>query len=192
MTPLFFHFTAIAAAAAAATPLRGSRKAWPPIAFERATAAVANLSLLEKVSLVSGQNLNYHSKNCSIADPTCNYVGYIYGVPRLSVPDITLEDGPQGVADGMLSVTQFPSMMAVAQTWEPALFAAFGAAMGAEHVLKGTQVALGPAVALVRVPMSGRNFEYLSEGEWGSAAGTHIPGARLTLASPTSAQQTPT
>ena len=35
--------------------------------------------------------------------------------------------------------------------------------MGAEQAGKGSNVMLGPAVALVRVPYSGRNFEYYSE-----------------------------
>ena len=53
--------------------------------------------------------------------------------------------------------------MTVAQTWRPDLMQAWGAAMGAEQRGKGSNVMLGPAVALVRVPWSGRNFEYLSE-----------------------------
>jgi beta-glucosidase len=53
--------------------------------------------------------------------------------------------------------------MTVAQTWDPVLMQQWGAAMGAEQRGKGSNVMLGPAVALVRVPWGGRNFEYLSE-----------------------------
>lgn len=36
-------------------------------------------------------------------------VGFIQGIPRLGIPPINLEDGPQGVADGMEGVTAWPS-----------------------------------------------------------------------------------
>ncbi len=38
----------------------------------------------------------------------------------------------------------------------------WGAAMGAEFFKKGANVQLGPGVNLARVPLNGRNFEYLS------------------------------
>jgi beta-glucosidase len=60
--------------------------------------------------------------------------------------------------------------MQVAQAWDPALFETWGAAMGVEQAAKGSNVMLGPAVALVRVPYSGRNFEYYSEDPFFNAA----------------------
>lgn len=169
----------------------GSRSVWPPSAYVSANATLAQLSLQEKIGLVSGMNGNY--QKC--ADKTCAYVGWIAGVPRLDISDIYLEDGPQGVADGMLNVTQWPSAMTVrrwpirpalplalctsrpppldlqvAQAWDPALFETWGAAMGVEQAAKGSNVMLGPAVALVRVPYSGRNFEYYSEDPFFNAA----------------------
>jgi len=39
----------------------------------------------------------------------------------------------------------------------------YGAAMGREQWLKGTNVMLGPGVNLARVPWCGRNFEYQGE-----------------------------
>jgi hypothetical protein len=42
----------------------------------------------------------------------------------------------------------------------------YGAAMGREQWLKGTNVMLGPGVNLARVPWNGRNFEYQGEDPW--------------------------
>lgn len=143
--------------------LAGSRDVWPASAYLKAKQTLSQLSTEEKVILVSGMNGLYQSKNCTTDSRNCSYVGYIPAIPRLNLPDITLEDGPQGVADGMRNVTQFPSVMTVSQAWDPDLMRAFGQAMGAEQVAKGSSIHLGPAVALVRVPYSGRNFEYISE-----------------------------
>lgn len=143
-----------------------SADAWPPSAYAQAKATVAALTTAEKIQLVSGDNSQYQkcgSKNCT-------YVGYIQGVPRLNLSDVYLEDGPQGVADQMKFVTAWPSAMTMAQSWDPSLLQVWGAAMGVEQAAKGSNVMLGPAVALVRVPWSGRNFEYLSEDPFFNAA----------------------
>ena len=91
------------------------------------------------------------------------YVGNVPGTPRLGLPSINLEDGPQGVADGLTNVTQWPSQLTVSMTWSRDLMHTWGAAMGAEQRLKGTNVMLGPDVNLARVPWSGRVFETMGE-----------------------------
>jgi len=153
------------AAPGAGAAARGSAAAWPPAAYARARATLAAMTTDEKIRLVSGDNAQY-GKDCSgAADPVknCAYVGWQHGVPRLGLADIYMEDGPQGVADGMRGVTQFPGIQTLAQAWDAPLARAMGAAMGAEQRAKGSSVMLGPAVALVRCPLSGRNFEYPSE-----------------------------
>lgn len=152
--------------------LGGSKGAWPASAYAQAHATLGKLTTAEKVQLASGNNANY--QKCEAK--SCAYVGYITGIPRLNFTSIYLEDGPQGVADGMQSVTAFPSVMTVSQAWDPELMRRFGAAMGAEQKLKGSNVMLGPAVALVRVPWSGRNFEYSAcAGAGRPRAPTHTP-----------------
>lgn len=91
------------------------------------------------------------------------YVGNVPAIPRLSIPAINLEDGPQGVADGVTGVTAWPSLLTVAATWNTTAMRVYGAAMGAEQRGKGTNVMLGPGVCLTRVPTGGRNMEYLGE-----------------------------
>ena len=131
---------------------------WGPAPRARAAAAVAGLALGEQVALMSAMNAGYGTP--SAVSP---YVGFTPGVERAGIPPLLWEDGPQGVADGVLGVTAWPSAMTVAQSWRPDLFQRWGAAMGREQYLKGSNIMLGPAVALVRVPLSGRVFEYLGE-----------------------------
>lgn len=140
----------LAPAARAASP-------WPPAAKARAQALVAQLTLTEKLSLMQGSNQG-------------TYAGTLPAIPRLGIPELTLEDGPQGVGDGMGGVTAFPTALTVAQTWDLDLLAAFGAAVGLEHYIKGTNVALGPGTNLARNPFNGRLWEYYAESEVLSAA----------------------
>lgn len=116
----------------------------------------ATMNLSSRISLLHGH---------SIFD--FPYVGnvpaYSGGSPNTSLPPLHLEDGPQGVADAMSFVTCFPSAGTVLQSWDESLFFAFGAAMAAEQHAKGVNVVLAPAVNLVRVPWSGRTWEFLGE-----------------------------
>ena len=52
---------------------------------------------------------------------TAGYVGSIAADPRLCIPALHLEDGPQGVADGVPGVTQLPAPAALASAFDPAL-----------------------------------------------------------------------
>jgi len=73
------------------------------------------------------------------------------------------QDGPGGVGDGMGGVTQMPSAVTSAATFDPALELEYGAAIGAEFAGKGANVALGPTLNIVRDPRWGRAFETFSE-----------------------------
>ncbi len=77
-------------------------------------------------------------------------------------PTVRWNNGPQGFGDGVRpgSTTQFPSSLAVAATWDPALALAFGTAMGEEFWNKGTNIQEGPGVNVARIQRNGRNFEY--------------------------------
>ncbi len=143
-------FLLLAGSASAASP-------WPPSAKLRAQALVAQMTLAEKLSLCMGSEQG-------------TYAGTLPAIPRLGIPEFTLEDGPQGVGDGMSGVTAFPTALTVAQSWDPALLQSFGAAVGLEHFLKGTNVMLGPGTNLARNPFNGRLWEYYSESEVLSAA----------------------
>ena len=85
------------------------------------------------------------------------------GVPRLCIPAITMVDGPSGVAANMTGVTQFPSEIAVAASFNPVVARQVGFAMGQETLTKGFDVLQGPDLNLVRAPLSGRAFETYGE-----------------------------
>ena len=85
------------------------------------------------------------------------------GDPNLCLPALTLTDGPVGVASRNTGVTQFPSEMAVAATFDPLIARAVGFAMGQEALKKGFDVLQGPDLNLVRTPNSGRAYETFGE-----------------------------
>ena len=67
-------------------------------------------------------------------------IGNTAAIPRLGVPSIGLEDGPNGVADWETNVTTWPSSMTMAASWDTQLMEQFGAACGREQRGKGFQV----------------------------------------------------
>ncbi len=109
-------------------------------------------------------------------------------IPRLNIPAMSMADAGQGVRGGMESTlgpaTAFPSGVAMASSWNPALIAQVGAAIGIEAQNKGTgtQVMLGPAVNIHRSPLGGRNGEYFSEDPFltGKLAVGYIKGMQGT------------
>jgi beta-glucosidase len=119
----------------------------------RAEKLVASMTQAEKFGFFQG------SHNGDRA-----YVGIVTGVPRLGIPDLRLNDGPEGFRDNKHpgTSTQWPSGLTVAHSWDPAAFGQWGAAMGAEFAGKGANVLYGPAVNVARIANGGRSFEYLS------------------------------
>lgn len=102
----------------------------------------------------------------------------IGGIARLNVPKIKMTDGPQGVR-GPVS-TYFPTGIAYAATWDPALIEEFGKVLAKETKAAGCGVILGPAVNIMRTPLNGRNFEYMGEDPFlaGTTAVAYIKGVQ--------------
>lgn len=84
-------------------------------------------------------------------------------VPRLCIPSITMIDGPGGVGGNLAGVTQFPSEISLAATFNPAIVTTTGRAMALEALRKGFDVLQAPDLNLVRSPLSGRSFETYGE-----------------------------
>jgi beta-glucosidase len=91
------------------------------------------------------------------------YVGHIPAIPALCIPALNLEDGPEGVADGMTGVTQLPAGVSLAATWDASTAREYGTVIGSEEAGKGANVNLGPTVNIVRDPRWGRAFESYGE-----------------------------
>jgi beta-glucosidase len=99
-------------------------------------------------------------------DEKLDYIGGVHAmsiraVPRLGLPEILMTDGPLGVRRDKPS-TRYPAGAAVAATWNRALAEKEGVAMGRDCRARGIHVLLAPGVNIHRVPMCGRNFEYIS------------------------------
>lgn len=85
------------------------------------------------------------------------------GVPSLCIPPITLTDGPNGVANGLTGVTQFPAAIGIAASFNPLIARTVGEEEALEARTKGIAVVQGPELNLARVPQSGRIFETYGE-----------------------------
>lgn len=85
------------------------------------------------------------------------------GVPRLCIPSITLQDGPQGIASGATHVTQLPAPLGIAATFDTSIALAYGQVQGSEASGQGFDVVQGPTVNVLRVPQNGRAYEGYGE-----------------------------
>jgi beta-glucosidase len=156
----------LAIAVLTTTPATASSSLSSSSPDERAAALVAQMTLAEKLSLLHGP-AHGSPQEClqrSPADAACAYTGNVAGVPRLGIPPINMEDGPQGFRDPHSpgTTTAFPSGLTVAAAFDPQLAKQWGIAMAREFKAKGANVLLGPALCVARVPNNGRNFEYMS------------------------------
>ncbi len=87
-------------------------------------------------------------------------------IERLKIPSFGMTDGPLGVAwhsSHRGHRTRFPATIGLASTWNKQLAYKMGEAIGKEVKLSGRHQILGPGVNIIRSPLCGRNFEYLSE-----------------------------
>ncbi|RXK86019.1 beta-glucosidase family protein [Filimonas effusa] len=125
---------------------------------ERIENALSIMTIQEKVALCHAQS-KFSSR----------------GVPRLGIPEVWTDDGPHGIREEVFwdqwsganwsndSCTAFPALTSLAATFNPALSLAYGKAIGEEARYRNKNVLLGPGVNIYRIPLNGRNFEYLGE-----------------------------
>ncbi len=85
------------------------------------------------------------------------------GVPRLCIPALSLQDGPQGVAFGAVNVTQLPAPLGIAATFDTGVARAYGQVEGSEADGQGIDVIQGPNLNIDRVPQNGRGYEGFGE-----------------------------
>ena len=125
---------------------------------KRIEKLVRKMTLEEKVSLLHGNSKFYVSE-----------------IKRLGIPEWSLSDGPHGVRAEINrhdwgyanwttdSSTYFPTGTAFAAAWNPELAYYRGEVLGEEARWRKKDVLLGPGVNIIRSPLCGRNFEYMSE-----------------------------
>lgn len=120
-------------------------------ADQRADALIKQMTLAEKVSLLSGSGRKV------VGDQFWQV--YIKGVPRLGVPDLTMVDG----ATGVNGKTQLPTPIALAASFDRATAAGYGDLLGDETRADGYGVILGPTINIARNPRYGRVSEAFGE-----------------------------
>ena len=125
---------------------------------ERVEDALGRMTLREKINIIHAQS--------KFSAP---------GVPRLGIPELWCTDGPMGVRPEVLwdewdqacwtndSCTAFPSLTALAATWDPEMSRLYGKSIGEEARYRNKSVILGPGINVYRTPLNGRNFEYMGE-----------------------------
>lgn len=98
-----------------------------------------------------------------------------FGIESLGIPVLNLSDGPCGIREennpadwGSAnwkndSTSYFPSLTALASSWNPDLAKQFGIAYGEEASIRDKHIMLAPGINIHRTPLNGRNWEYMSE-----------------------------
>lgn len=142
---------------------------------QRVEDALSKMTLEEKIAIIHAQS--------KFSAP---------GVPRLGIPELWCTDGPMGVRPEVLwdeweqaswtndSCTAFPSLSALAATWDPELANLYGKSIGSEARFRNKAVILGPGVNIYRTPLNGRNFEYMGEDPFlaGKMATDYVKGVQ--------------
>jgi beta-glucosidase len=132
----------------------------------RAAKVVAAMTPAERQQLTHGV-MALPMGGFNVPDGAILGAGFVQGVKRLDIPDLTETDASLGVAYAMGlrhdGATALPSGMALASSWSPELMRAGGVMIGAEARAKGFNVMLAGGANLIRDPRGGRTFEYLSE-----------------------------
>jgi beta-glucosidase len=101
----------------------------------------------------------------------------IRSIPRLGVPEIRMSDGPLGVRRDTPS-TRYPGGIALAASWNRVLATREGESMGRDCRARGVHVLLAPGLNINRVPVCGRNFEYIAGEDPYLAAQMAVPFIR--------------
>ena len=133
---------------------------------------ISKLTLEEKCYLLSGKDF-WQTRS----------------VKAKGVPNMTLSDGPHGIRkqegagdqlglNGSVPATCFPTVAAIANSWDPALGEEIGCYLGEEAASQDVCVLLGPGMNIKRSPLCGRNFEYFCEDPYlaGKMAAGYVRG----------------
>ncbi|HEX9828236.1 MAG TPA: glycoside hydrolase family 3 N-terminal domain-containing protein, partial [Flavobacteriaceae bacterium] len=96
-------------------------------------------------------------------------------VERLGIPELKMADGPLGVREEISRdswaaagwtndfATYYPASGALAATWNGEMAYTFGNSVGQELRARDKDMLLSPAINIVRTPLGGRTYEYMTE-----------------------------
>ena len=130
------------------------------IGREKIEELISSMTLEEKIDFIGGYK-NFNTRP----------------IERLGIPMIRIADGPVGIRNFGPS-TAYPASINLAATWDRRLAYNTGKALGMEAREKNIHMVLGPGVNIHRLPITGRNFEYMGEDPYlaGNLASEYIKG----------------
>lgn len=132
------------------------------LAYELADALIAQMTLNEKVYMLSG--------HWNMANGLLHFRFYNYdaiaggGCKRLGIPPLLFSDGPRGVV--MKSSTCFPTSNTRAAAFDTALEEEIGEAIAKECIAHGANYFAGVCINLLRHPSWGRAQESYGEDQY--------------------------
>jgi beta-glucosidase len=119
---------------------------------------VAQMTLEEKIGMLHGNSMFTSG-----------------GVKRLGIPELKMADGPLGVREEISRdnwapagldndfATYYPAAGALAATFNQEMAYTFGNSVGQELRARDKDMLLSPAINIVRTPLGGRTYEYMTE-----------------------------
>ncbi len=145
--PLCPAFTLVFALLLASGPRASAQAPVPdsPAIEARAHAMIAKLTLEQKIELLGG-------------------IGNMFTrpMPAIELPQFKMSDASVGVRTWG-PTTAYAGGVALAATWDTDFARKLGESLGRDARARNVNFLLGPGVNIARSPLSGRNFEYLSE-----------------------------
>ena len=133
-----------------------------PAIEAQAHAMLAKLTLEQKIELIGGTDWMFTQ-----------------AIGSIDLPRLKMSDGPMGVRSWG-PTTAYAGGAALAATWDPAVARQVGEGLGRDARARGVNFLLALGVNIARSPVSGRNFEYLSEDPYlnGRLAVQYIEGVQ--------------
>ncbi|WP_124382848.1 beta-glucosidase [Ralstonia sp. SET104] len=168
----------VAACGGGSDSTTASTDAWMNTALapeQRAALLVAAMALADKEEQLVG------APGVIAELPQCYGARHVPGLPKYHIPTLRITNGPVGIgqndcvststAGGFAAFTDpssakataLPSAIAVSASFDPGVATQFGNVIGTEGNNLALHVFEAPGVNLARLPVGGRNFEYMGE-----------------------------
>ncbi|WP_322052925.1 beta-glucosidase family protein [Paraburkholderia bannensis] len=144
-------------------------------AAQRAALLVPAMALADKEEQLTGSNPGVVPEL-----PDCFGGRHVTGLTKYGIPTLRVTNGPVGIGQNdcvspsvsgnavysdssSAKATALPSAIAVAASFDPAVSTLFGNVVGTEGSALALHVFEAPGLNLARLPVGGRNFEYMGE-----------------------------
>ncbi|MCL5006464.1 MAG: glycoside hydrolase family 3 C-terminal domain-containing protein [Acidobacteria bacterium] len=112
---------------------------------QRVDELITKLTLRQKIKLIGGVDGMF-----------------TYAMPQIGLPRLKMSDASMGVRVWGPSIA-YAAGIGLAASWDPALAYKVGKSIGRDARARGVNFVLGPGVNIYRLPVDGRNFEFLGE-----------------------------